>query len=126
MRRKRAHVILPEDLLAEVDRLVGERGRSAFLAEVVRQEVQRRNLLAALREAKGSWKTEDHPELAEGSEAFVDRLRPENDERLKSLPTPDAHALLDTTFLIDVLNDRRGRADLMEQFILWSSSSSKI
>ena len=26
--------------------------------------------------------------------------------------------LLDTTFIIDVLNDRRGRADLMERFIL--------
>ena len=26
--------------------------------------------------------------------------------------------LLDTTFLIDVLNDRRGRADLMERMIL--------
>ncbi|HZQ52332.1 MAG TPA: PIN domain-containing protein [Bryobacteraceae bacterium] len=26
--------------------------------------------------------------------------------------------LLDTSFLIDVLNDRRGRADLMEQFIV--------
>lgn len=26
--------------------------------------------------------------------------------------------LLDTTFLIDVLNDRRGRAELMERFIL--------
>ena len=26
--------------------------------------------------------------------------------------------LLDTTFLIDVLNDRRGRADLMERLIL--------
>lgn len=86
MRRKRAHVILPEDLLAEVDRLVGERGRSAFLAEVVQREIQRRKLLAALREAKGSWKTENHPELAEGSEAFVERLRQENDERLKSLP----------------------------------------
>ena len=30
MLRKRAHVILPADLLAEVDRLVGERGRSAL------------------------------------------------------------------------------------------------
>src|SRR5690349_9253822 len=29
-----------------------------------------------------------------------------------------ATLLLDTTFLIDVLNDRRGRADLMEQMIL--------
>jgi predicted nucleic acid-binding protein len=29
-----------------------------------------------------------------------------------------ARLLLDTTFLIDVLNDRRGRADLMERLIL--------
>jgi metal-responsive CopG/Arc/MetJ family transcriptional regulator len=86
MRRKRAHVILPEDLLTEVDSLVGQRGRSAFLAEVVRQEVERRKLLIALREAKGSWKTEDHPELKDGSEAFVERLRAENDERLQGLP----------------------------------------
>lgn len=85
MSHKRAHVILPEDLLAEVDALVGQRRRSAFLTEIVRQEVQRRKLLAALREAKGSWKTEDHPELKDGSEAFVERLRAENDERLKPL-----------------------------------------
>jgi metal-responsive CopG/Arc/MetJ family transcriptional regulator len=84
MRRKRAHVILPEDLLIEVDRLAGERGRSAFLVDLVQREVQRRNLIAALREAKGCWKTEDHPELKDGSEAFVDRLRTENDQRLES------------------------------------------
>jgi hypothetical protein len=29
-----------------------------------------------------------------------------------------AQLLLDTTFLIDVLNDRRDRADLMERLIL--------
>ena len=86
MLRKRAHVILPADLLAEVDRLVGERGRSAFLSDLVRREIQRRNLLAALREARGAWKTEEHPELQEGSEAFVDRLRAENEARLQSLP----------------------------------------
>jgi metal-responsive CopG/Arc/MetJ family transcriptional regulator len=86
MRRKRAHIILPEDLLAEVDRLVGERGRSAFLAELVQREIQRRNLLVALRDARGSWKSEDHLELKDGSEAFIERLRAENEERLKSLP----------------------------------------
>jgi metal-responsive CopG/Arc/MetJ family transcriptional regulator len=81
---RRTHVILPEDLLAEVDSLVGQRGRSAFLAELVRQEVQRRKLLAALRDAKGSWKTKDYPELKKGSSAFVDKLRIQNDRRLKS------------------------------------------
>ncbi len=83
--QKRTHVILPEDLLAEVDRLVGHRGRSAFLTEVLGKEVQRRKLLAALQDARGSWKTEDHPELAHGSEAFVEELRSENDERLRPI-----------------------------------------
>lgn len=83
MRRKRAHVILPEHLLAEIDRLAGQRGRSAFLAELIEREVQRQKLLAALREARGSWKTEDHPELQDGSGAFVERLRQENETRLK-------------------------------------------
>ncbi|MFZ0589145.1 MAG: hypothetical protein WAM39_01560 [Bryobacteraceae bacterium] len=83
MPRKRAHVVLPDDLLAEVDALVGPRGRSAFLTEIVRSEVNRRRLLAALQEAKGSWKTEDHPELKEGSDVFVERLRAQSDERLK-------------------------------------------
>lgn len=35
MPRKRANVVLPDDLIADVDALVGPRGRSAFLAEVV-------------------------------------------------------------------------------------------
>lgn len=82
MRQKRAHIVVPENLLAEVDRLVGERGRSAFLADLIRQEVQRRNLLTALREARGTWKSEEHPELTHGSETFVERLRTENDRHL--------------------------------------------
>jgi metal-responsive CopG/Arc/MetJ family transcriptional regulator len=87
--QKRTHVILPEDLLAEVDELVGHRGRSAFLTEILSREVQRRKLLVALQEARGSWKTEDHPELAHGSETFLEQLRSENEERLRQLPEAD-------------------------------------
>ena len=82
MLRKRAHVILPADLLAAV----GDHGGGAFRSDLVRREIQRRKLLAALREAMGSWKTEENTDLQEGSEAFVDRLRSENEARLKSLP----------------------------------------
>jgi hypothetical protein len=53
---------------------------------LVEREVQRQNLLTAFRESRGSWKTEGHPELKEGSEAFVERLRIDNEQRLKSLP----------------------------------------
>jgi hypothetical protein len=78
MRHKRTHVILPEDLLAEIDALVGQRGRSAFLIEVLRLEVNRRRLLAVLGNPEPAWKDEDHPELAEGAAAWVRRMRDED------------------------------------------------
>ena len=76
--RKRTHVSLPEDLLADVDALVGPRGRSAFLAEVIRDAVNRRRLLAFLSSDKPIWKDEDHPELANGAEAWVRNMRDED------------------------------------------------
>jgi hypothetical protein len=72
---KRAHVVLPDDLLADVDALVGPRGRSAFLTEVIREAVNRRRLLALLSSKEPIWKDEDHPELASGAEAWVRKMR---------------------------------------------------
>jgi hypothetical protein len=71
LRRKRAHVFLPDDLLAAVDALVGPRGRSAFLTEVIGEAVQRRRLLQILSNPEPIWKDEDHPELAEGPEVWL-------------------------------------------------------
>jgi len=33
---RRAHVVLPKDLVRQIDKIVGARGRSAFLAELAR------------------------------------------------------------------------------------------
>ncbi len=82
MSRKRAHVFLPDDLLADVDALVGPRARSAFLTEVIREAVNRRRLLEFLSNKEPIWKDEDHPELAEGGAAWVRKLR-EEDLRLE-------------------------------------------
>ena len=49
------------DVVADIDKLVGKRGRSAFLTEVARDEIQRRRQRNALRKAVGAWKDEDHP-----------------------------------------------------------------
>ncbi|MGH9466388.1 MAG: hypothetical protein ACRD1Y_03445 [Terriglobales bacterium] len=84
MQRKRTHILLPAELLADVDRLVGVRGRSAFLTDVAQREVQRRKLLAVLPAAKGSWKPKHHPELKRGSAAFVERMRVESERRAKT------------------------------------------
>lgn len=80
MPHKRAHIVLPDDLLAEVDSIVGPRGRSAFLTEVIREEVRRRRLLQILSNPEPIWKDEDHPELVEGSEAWVRKLRAEDEQ----------------------------------------------
>lgn len=81
MVRKRAHVLLPEDLLADIDALVGPRGRTAFLIEVLRNEVNRRRLLQMLSNPEPIWKDEDHPELADGAEAWVRRMRDQDMQR---------------------------------------------
>ena len=86
MQRKRAHILLPEDLLSDIDALVGHRGRSAFLVEVLRREVNRRRLLEVLSSPEPAWKDEDHPELAEGSAAWVRKLRDE-DSRIEGQTT---------------------------------------
>ena len=67
---KRAHVLLPEDLVREIDALVGPRGRSSFLVETAREEVRRQKLLRFLKSEDPAWKSEDHPELAGGASAW--------------------------------------------------------
>jgi hypothetical protein len=86
---RRAHVVLPVDLVADIDKLVGKRGRSAFLTEVARREVMIRRQREALREAAGAWKDEDHPELANGAAVWIRQLRDQDivreNERLEDL-----------------------------------------
>jgi metal-responsive CopG/Arc/MetJ family transcriptional regulator len=78
-RTHRAHILLPDDLVTEIDALVGPRGRSAFLVETARNEVRRRALLRFLQDREPAWKDEDHPELAEGVAAWISRSRAEDD-----------------------------------------------
>ena len=82
---RRAHVILPIDVVTEIDKLVGKRGRSAFIAEVARDEIQRRQQRNALRAAKGAWKDEDHPELKDGAAAWVSQIRSESEKRFQQI-----------------------------------------
>lgn len=82
---RRAHVILPVDLVADIDKLVGKRGRSAFLTEVAREEIQRRQQRNALHDASGAWKDDDHPELTDGSAAWVRQMRSESEKRFEEI-----------------------------------------
>lgn len=58
----RTHVVLPEDLVAEVDRLAGKRKRSQFIEEAVRYKVQLARQREALVKYAGVLKDVDIPE----------------------------------------------------------------
>jgi len=78
-------VILPVEVVADIDKLVGKRGRSAFITEVARDEILRRKQRNALRQAAGTWKDKDHPELKQGAAAWVKRMRAESEERFRQI-----------------------------------------
>jgi hypothetical protein len=71
----RTHVVMPTDLLREIDALAGQRGRSAFITEVLADAVKRRKLRSILDSRDPIWKAEDHPELKRGSAAWVSKMR---------------------------------------------------
>src|SRR5438132_10138315 len=58
LHRKRAQVVLPADLIRDIDALVGENGRSEFVAEVAQREVQRRRFMQLLDHPGPGWNLE--------------------------------------------------------------------
>jgi hypothetical protein len=78
---KRAHIVLPEEIVREIDKIAGSRGRSAFLADLAGREIKRHQLLNMFKREEPIWKDEDHPELKDGAAAWVRRIRAENETR---------------------------------------------
>ena len=89
----RAHIILPQELVEEIDAAVGPRGRSAFLVATAKAELRKRQWLAILRNPEPAWKEENHPELANGAYEWVRSLRDEGEERLRQIYKDDEDAL---------------------------------
>jgi metal-responsive CopG/Arc/MetJ family transcriptional regulator len=82
---KRTHIVIPEQLTAQIDILVGKRGRSKFLAQAAEKELMRLRQLKALEAAAGSWKDHDHPELKHGAAKWVDKLRRQDEKRFQKV-----------------------------------------
>ena len=77
----RTHVVIPAALMAEIDLLVGKRGRSQFLVQAAERQLLLARQKAALQQAAGSWKAKDHPELNNGVDAYVKKMRAESEVR---------------------------------------------
>ncbi len=74
---------LPKDLADELHRLAEaeHKPRAAFVVELLRHDVRRAKQREALRVSAGAWKAANHPELAKGGAAHVEKIRSEPDRR---------------------------------------------
>ena len=75
--RMRAHVVMPRELVEEVDALVGHRRRSDFMTEAVREKVLRARRDKVLRETAGALAEADAPDWStpEDVSAWVRKSR---------------------------------------------------
>jgi hypothetical protein len=84
---KRTHVVLSEQLVKDIDTVVGSRQRSGFLTQAAERELMRLRQLKALNELV-PWKDKDHPELKQGAAKWVRKLRRETEQRFKKVTAP--------------------------------------
>ncbi len=60
----RTNLLLPADLVEELDQVAGPRNRSRFVADAVRYKLRREKLRQAWEKSFGVLKAEDHPHWA--------------------------------------------------------------
>jgi Arc/MetJ-type ribon-helix-helix transcriptional regulator len=85
MNAKRTHVVLSDELVKDIDALVGARQRSSFISQAAEKELMRLRQIKALEAAAGSWKDKDHPELKQGAAKWVDKLRRQDEKRFQEV-----------------------------------------
>ena len=83
--KTRAHVLIEEELVKEIDRFVGKRKRSSFISEAAKKELKKLKQLSLIKKLKGTWRDADHPELAGkgGTYKWVRKLREEDEKALR-------------------------------------------
>jgi hypothetical protein len=86
---RKVTVTLPISLLARLDDSVPSRGRSAFIARAIEEQLALMEQAAALEASAGAWRDQDYPDL--DSEQEIDRwlagLRGPARDRLGALST---------------------------------------
>jgi metal-responsive CopG/Arc/MetJ family transcriptional regulator len=85
--KTKAHLVIPHDLLEEVDQIAGKRKRSLFIAEATREKLQKERFLKTLDETQGAWSDKNHPDLktTRDMEQFISDKRQSYRKRLKRI-----------------------------------------
>ena len=75
----RTNLLLPKELVEEVDHFAGERGRSRYVAEALRARLKHDRLKEAIERTAGVLKSADYPEWST-SEKVVEWVRARRSE----------------------------------------------
>lgn len=79
----RTNLLLPKDLVEEVDRVAGPRGRSRYVADALNERLRRDRLGRAIAESAGMLIPDDYPHWA-SSEKVVEWVRAQRAEETDS------------------------------------------
>lgn len=79
----RTHIVLPSTLVKEIDTIVGQRQRSAFIQSTIENELIRLRQKEAFAAAKGTWKNNPGFRTKKQVEQFIRRMRDSADQRAK-------------------------------------------
>jgi hypothetical protein len=72
---RQANFLLPIDLIEEIKNAVSKREQSKFVAAALRKELNRLRLEKTLKTSFGTWTAAYHPELKDGTDAYVRNIR---------------------------------------------------
>ena len=84
-KKERINVLLPSSLLTELRELVPPHKRSSFITEATAQRLLQLKQQKALRESRGAWTDENHPELQtqEDASTWLKELRASTNARIE-------------------------------------------
>ena len=77
----RTNVILPDDLVREIDKLAGARKRSEYITKTLRERIYREKLDKAFAEARGILKDDPRFSTRAKVRAYIRKFRKENSYR---------------------------------------------
>jgi hypothetical protein len=61
--KNKAHLVIPQEILDEVDQVAGKRRRSLFIAQATKEKLDRERFIKTLDESHGIWTPDRHPDL---------------------------------------------------------------
>jgi len=61
--KSKAHLVIPTEILEEVDKIAGKKKRSLFIAEATQEKLEKERFLKTLEETHGAWTDQNYPEL---------------------------------------------------------------